>query len=456
MSLADGAVWAGSVLTSLFALYRLLVVRNRATEEARNRRGVGRKTIAIIGAGPSGLVAAKEAWEAGLLPTVFEKAEDIGGLWRPNTGLVWDSLMTNISRHTCRFSDFAWGDVEDDAGEGCSDLFPSAKKVHEYLHRYMAKHSYIKDRLHLNTEVVRVERPLPQKTGEQGEEGSAEQRSETGAEQQIQGKWVVRVLTRAKKSCSPFSSSALSRESASRARSYLFDFVATTSGIFSRPKFPLDSLPGLKRCMEANPRTITHAATYRNPTNFAGGDVGGKQRYEASEEKMKKKEEEEVVEEEDGIFGAVATDKQKRQHILVIGNGFSGADISAELAMHGHRVVNAVRRPQYFLKRMVPCPSPPPSTIPLDKLFYDRTKKKKADAAPDRSREGVNQGTNHNRSSEEGAGEEKEEEKMRRRRKHTILEKLSGGNPGDVHEALRIDAERDIAFVCISEVSRCG
>mmetsp|Transcript_6325 Transcript_6325/g.9833 ORF Transcript_6325/g.9833 Transcript_6325/m.9833 type:complete len:293 (+) Transcript_6325:217-1095(+) len=119
--------------------------------------------------------------------------------------------------------------------------------------------------------------------------------------------------------------------------------------------------------------------------------------------------------------------------------------------MHGHRVVNAVRRPQYFLKRMVPCPSPPPSTIPLDKLFYDRTKKKKADAAPDRSREGVNQGTNHNRSSEEGAGEEKEEEKMRRRRKHTILEKLSGGNPGDVHEALRIDAERDIAFVCISE-----
>ncbi len=40
-------------------------------------------TVAIIGAGPAGLVSAKEAKAHGLNPTVFEKGSTVGGLWKP-------------------------------------------------------------------------------------------------------------------------------------------------------------------------------------------------------------------------------------------------------------------------------------------------------------------------------------------------------------------------------------
>lgn len=39
-------------------------------------------TVAVIGAGPSGLTSIKSCLEEGLEPTCFESSEDIGGLWR--------------------------------------------------------------------------------------------------------------------------------------------------------------------------------------------------------------------------------------------------------------------------------------------------------------------------------------------------------------------------------------
>ena len=63
-------------------------------------------TVAIIGAGPSGLTAAKAAIECGLSPSIFEKSSNLGGLWKSETRYVWNELHTNLSRHTCIFSDF--------------------------------------------------------------------------------------------------------------------------------------------------------------------------------------------------------------------------------------------------------------------------------------------------------------------------------------------------------------
>ena len=84
--------------------------------------------MAIIGAGLAGLASTKAALEYGLEPTVFERAIEPGGLWRPGSGFVWPTLTTNISRFTCVFSDHPWP-------RGTPD-FPNAPEVAEYLLSY--------------------------------------------------------------------------------------------------------------------------------------------------------------------------------------------------------------------------------------------------------------------------------------------------------------------------------
>ncbi len=84
--------------------------------------------MAIIGAGVAGLACAKSASEYDLEPTIFERADEPGGLWRPASGLVWPALTTNISRFTCVFSDHSWPANTPD--------FPAAPAVAEYLLSY--------------------------------------------------------------------------------------------------------------------------------------------------------------------------------------------------------------------------------------------------------------------------------------------------------------------------------
>ncbi len=106
--------------------------------------------VAIIGAGPSGLVSAKEALESGLTPTVFEKSESVGGLWKPEKGQVWETMRTNISYHSCSFSDFEWKKEQTDA-------YPSSGEFYEYLTAY-ADHFQIHPHVRLKTEVTKIER----------------------------------------------------------------------------------------------------------------------------------------------------------------------------------------------------------------------------------------------------------------------------------------------------------
>lgn len=86
--------------------------------------------ILIIGAGPSGLAAAKAAIERGLKPEVYEKADTLGGVWRKN-GLAWPQMRVNISRFTGVFTDFPWDDSK--------PAFPTTEETCEYLTEY-AKH----------------------------------------------------------------------------------------------------------------------------------------------------------------------------------------------------------------------------------------------------------------------------------------------------------------------------
>src|SRR5687767_13118252 len=83
--------------------------------------------VAVIGAGPGGLVAAKSLLECGLEPVIFERDRRIGGLWQDGRG-AWPGMLTNLSRHSCVFSDFPW--------PADSPVFPTREAVCGYLYRY--------------------------------------------------------------------------------------------------------------------------------------------------------------------------------------------------------------------------------------------------------------------------------------------------------------------------------
>lgn len=170
-------------------------------------------SIAIIGAGPAGLVSAKSALECDLKPTIFEKGNAVGGLWKPHEGFVWDSMKTNISHHCCMFSDFPWDKSTVD--------FPDQSEVHRYLQDY-AEHFKLTSHLRLNTLVQSV----------------AKQNA----------KWVVTWLQN------------------DRLESGSFDYVLVCSGIFSKAYIPeIDS--GKFR------GTLLHAKDYKTPEAFRGKQV---------------------------------------------------------------------------------------------------------------------------------------------------------------------------------------
>jgi len=86
-------------------------------------------SVAVIGAGPGGLVAARWLLSKGFAPTIFEQAPMLGGQW---TGLdgrsgVWPTMHTNTSRILTAFSDL---------DHGSDVVYPSARDVLVYLHHY--------------------------------------------------------------------------------------------------------------------------------------------------------------------------------------------------------------------------------------------------------------------------------------------------------------------------------
>jgi len=83
--------------------------------------------IAVIGAGPAGLTAAKQALARGHSVAIFEKHADIGGIWNPASGGAYQSVRMQTSAQCFPFSDYAPSSISE---------FPNVAEVHAYLHGY--------------------------------------------------------------------------------------------------------------------------------------------------------------------------------------------------------------------------------------------------------------------------------------------------------------------------------
>ncbi len=94
--------------------------------------------MAIVGGGPSGIVAAKFALEAGFDVTVFEAGDRLGGQWyaaADHSG-VWPGMHTNTSRMMTAFSDLP--------APAEHPLHPAAEQIDTYLTRYAAQFDIVR------------------------------------------------------------------------------------------------------------------------------------------------------------------------------------------------------------------------------------------------------------------------------------------------------------------------
>ncbi len=173
--------------------------------------------VAVVGAGPSGLVTTKELLEAGHEPTCFERADGPGGVFRfdEREGVVWDSCVLTSSGTLTAFSDFPV--------EASEAAHMTTGQYVAYLQRYSAAFG-VGERIRFGTTVESLTR-LPDRG------------------------WNVRT------------------HSGGEPRDERFDAVAVCSGLHQHPHRP--RFPG----EEGFPGLILHSSAYRRPDELAGRRV---------------------------------------------------------------------------------------------------------------------------------------------------------------------------------------
>ena len=123
---------------------------------------------AIIGAGPSGLAAARNLDRFNIDYQGFELNSSVGGLWDINgqRSTVYESAHLISSKSTTEFTEFPMSDSTAD--------YPSHRELLDYFNAY-ADHFGIRERFQFNTEVIKVE--------QRGEVWSVTTRTTTGQTQ---------------------------------------------------------------------------------------------------------------------------------------------------------------------------------------------------------------------------------------------------------------------------------
>ncbi|KAL4947936.1 hypothetical protein BDW69DRAFT_189733 [Aspergillus filifer] len=255
--------------------------------------------VAIIGAGPSGLVTAKtllQNYPPGTFsPVIFEKKNRIGGLWavdypsetksRHGAGSKGDNsgssqrsrayidpwMRTNLSRFSVAFSDLSWETalgVDPGGAGGGVPTFPCAWEVRKYLERY-AEMYIPSDCLILGARVLDVSR--------RGDRNApfARERWEVAWEDEKDNKSSIHELQEP------------------RVQRDTFDFLIVASGHFGTPHIP--QIPRLEHC----PNTI-HSSDLQSPDDI----------------------------------DCLLAKSPKQGKLVVIGGSLSGVEAATSLALH--------------------------------------------------------------------------------------------------------------------------
>lgn len=109
--------------------------------------------VCVIGAGPSGLTAAKNCLEAGLAVTVFEKNDKVGGNWVFNSSTGHSSVYEN----THIISSKTWSEYEDFPMPEDYPDYPGHWQLQAYFESY-ARHFGVMGQIRFRTTVERIER----------------------------------------------------------------------------------------------------------------------------------------------------------------------------------------------------------------------------------------------------------------------------------------------------------
>ena len=175
-------------------------------------------TVAVVGAGPLGLMALKNLKEDGFDVTGYDARDYVGGLWNYSEDeslSVQDTTIFNSSKYRAAISDFPFPPDADD--------FPTWQQMHKYLDSY-CDHFDLKSHIKLNTKAVGLRRE--------------------------DGKWGLEV---APKGAEP--------------RTDWYDKVVVAVGSFVIPKKP--AFEGI----ELFEGTAVHAIDYHRPKQYKGKTV---------------------------------------------------------------------------------------------------------------------------------------------------------------------------------------
>ena len=115
---------------------------------------VRQKQVCIIGAGVSGLAAAKAFAARGHQITIVERSGDLGGVWEPARS--YPDVQTQSPKDLYRYTDKAMPDSYPE--------WPKGPQVHAYLTEY-AKDNNLLGAIRFNTSVAQMNRRPDSKPG---------------------------------------------------------------------------------------------------------------------------------------------------------------------------------------------------------------------------------------------------------------------------------------------------
>lgn len=228
--------------------------------------------VAVIGAGAAGLAAGRHLLAQGIRCCIFEAASTVGGAWKSygdsssscgggahnnddgatpasadtlpasypsrssTSSAMWQGLYTNLSKHTCRFSDFPWPSE--------TPTFPSSLDMDRYLTSYAE--AYLAPECFLyHCQVTRVA-PTSSATTTTTAASAAVDPSSSG----YRVEWT----------------------DLSSQTQHVKDFggVVVATGFFSQPRFPPDVVPteAMTSATSTNSIHVLHAKDYNQHEDF--------------------------------------------------------------------------------------------------------------------------------------------------------------------------------------------